>query len=86
MLAGKTMGKIGNFLESFLFNLPFSSVPIEGIKGQRLKHRIRIAKSGITAALTVARKTKHQRNTEEDQFVLCISESREFQFFSPCSN
>jgi hypothetical protein len=68
MLAGKTMGKTGIFLESFLFNPPFNSVPIERIMGERLKHWIRNARSVITAGLTVAMKTKHQRNTEEDQF------------------
>jgi hypothetical protein len=70
MLAGKTMAKSGIFLESFLFNPPFISVPIERfIEDERLKRVIRIAKSGITAGLTVATKTKHQRKTEEDQFV-----------------
>lgn len=69
MLAGKTMAKSGIFLESFLFNPPFISVPIERfIEDERLKHRLRIAKSVITAGLTVAMKTEHQRNTEEDQF------------------
>ncbi|XP_062146754.1 GDSL esterase/lipase At4g10955-like [Alnus glutinosa] len=70
MLAGKTMAKTGIFLEPFLFNPPFSSVPIEIIiKDKRLKRVIRIAKSLITTGLTVARKTKHHRKTEEDQFV-----------------
>jgi len=69
MLAGKNMAKTGIFLESFLFNPPFFSAPIERIiEDERLKHRLRIAKSVITAGLTVAMKTKHQRKTEEDQF------------------
>ncbi|XP_062146756.1 GDSL esterase/lipase At4g10955-like [Alnus glutinosa] len=69
MLAGKTMAKSGVFLESFLFNPPFISVPIERfIEDERLKHSLGIAKSVITAGLTVAMKTKHQRNTEENQF------------------
>jgi hypothetical protein len=68
MLAGKTMAKIGNFLESFLFNPPFFSAPIERIKDKRLKHGIRIASSVITAGRTLAMKVKHQRNTAEDPF------------------
>lgn len=69
MLAGKTMAKTRIFLESFLFNPPFISVPIERfIEDERLKQCLGIAKSVITAGLTVAMKTEHQRNTEEDEF------------------
>lgn len=68
MLAGKTMAKTGIFLESFLFNPPFLSAPIERIKDKRLKHGIRIAGSVITAGLTLAMKGNHQRNGSEDPF------------------
>jgi hypothetical protein len=68
MLAGKTMAKTGIFLESFLFNPPFLSAPIEKIKDKRLRTGIRIASSAITAGLTLAMRTKYQRNTAEDQF------------------
>lgn len=68
MLAGKTMAKTGIFLESFLFNPPFFSAPIERIKDKRVKNGIRIASSVITAGLTLAMKAKHQRNTAEDPF------------------
>ena len=45
LLAGKTMAKTGIFLESFLFNSPFLSAPIEIIKDKKVKHGIRIASS-----------------------------------------
>ena len=70
MLAGKTMAKTGIFLESFLFNPPFFSAPIERIKDKKVKHGIRIASSVITAGLTLAMKPNrnHQRNRSEDRF------------------
>ncbi|XP_010267634.1 PREDICTED: GDSL esterase/lipase At4g10955 [Nelumbo nucifera] len=69
MLAGKTMAKMGNFLETFLFNPPFLSAPIEKIKDKKLKNGIRIASSLITAGLTVAVKAHRQRSPSEDAFV-----------------
>ena len=42
LLAGKTMAKEGIFLETFLFNLPYPSVPIEKIiEHKKVKHVIR---------------------------------------------
>ncbi|KAJ7945055.1 GDSL esterase/lipase family [Quillaja saponaria] len=68
MLTGKTMAKTGSFLESFLFNPPFVSAPIERIKDKKLKHGIRIAGSVLTAGLTIAMKAKQQRNCTGDPF------------------
>ncbi|KAK4260631.1 hypothetical protein QN277_003723 [Acacia crassicarpa] len=58
MLCGKTMARTGKFLESFLFNPPYVSAPIERIKDKKLKHGIRFASSVITAGLTIAMKVK----------------------------
>ncbi|XP_042481013.1 GDSL esterase/lipase At4g10955-like [Macadamia integrifolia] len=66
MLAGKNMAKTGFFLQAFLFNPPFSFAPIERIEDKTLRQGIRIAKSFITAGLTVAIKG-HQ---SEDPFVV----------------
>lgn len=60
LLTGKTMAKNGNFIESFLFNPPFVSAPLEKIKDERVKHGIRFAGSVITAGLTLAMKAKQQ--------------------------
>lgn len=68
MLAGKTMAKSGTFLNSFLFNPPFFSPPIETIKDKKIKHGIRIATSVITAGLTIAMKASNMRGVTEDPF------------------
>ncbi|WJX48127.1 hypothetical protein P8452_34735 [Trifolium repens] len=60
LLTGKTMAKDGNFIESFLFNPPFTSAPLEKIKDERVKHGIRFAGSVITAGLSLAMKAKQQ--------------------------
>ncbi|KAI3974865.1 hypothetical protein MKX01_004976 [Papaver californicum] len=65
MLAGKHMAKTGIFLESYLFNPPFISAPIERIKDKKVRHGIRIASSLITAGLTFAMKVNQQ---SEDPF------------------
>ncbi|KAG6636568.1 GDSL esterase/lipase At4g10955-like isoform X1 [Carya illinoinensis] len=80
MLAGKTMAKTGIFLESFLFNPPFFSAPLERIKDKKVKHGLRIASSVITAGLTLAMTAKHQRNlAAEDPFAtLCAWTPRLF--------
>lgn len=71
MLAGKSMAKTGLFLETFLFNPPFLSAPIERIKDKNVKNGLRIAGSVITAGLALAMKAKNnnQRNVGEDPFV-----------------
>ncbi|KAI4326815.1 hypothetical protein L6164_019345 [Bauhinia variegata] len=68
MLTGKTMAKNSVFLESFLFNPPFVSAPIERIKDKKLKHGLRIAGSVITAGLTIAMKAKQQKSLSYDPF------------------
>lgn len=69
MFAGKAMAKNGIFIESFLFNPPFVSAPIEKIKDERVKHGIRIAGSVLTAGLTLAMRAKqHQRDLPLEPF------------------
>lgn len=73
LLAGKKMAKSGVFLDSYLFNPPFFSAPLENIKDQNIKHGIRIASSFLTAGLAVAAQIKNanqQRNKmPEDSFL-----------------
>ncbi|KAM4076085.1 hypothetical protein ACJW30_12G037300 [Castanea mollissima] len=53
LLAGKEMAKMGHLLETFLFNPPFFSFPLEGaIKDERVKFRIRCATSVFKTGLT----------------------------------
>lgn len=68
MLVGRNMAKKGKFLESFLFNPPYVSAPIERIQDKTLKHGIRLASSVITAGLAVSMKAKNQKNKNEDPF------------------
>ena len=63
--AGKTMAKNGMFIESFLFNPPFTSAPIERIKDERVKHGIRIASSVLTAGITLAVKSKKKQQQQQ---------------------
>ncbi|KAI9174623.1 hypothetical protein LWI28_020248 [Acer negundo] len=58
LLAGKTMAKEGIFLETFLFNLPYPSVPIEKITHEKVMHVIRGAGNAFRAALVLAMKKK----------------------------
>lgn len=60
MLAGKHMARTGIYLDSYLFNPPFFSPPIERIKNKKVKHGIRIAGSVITAGLAIAMKKNHR--------------------------
>ncbi|KAJ1386090.1 Fungal lipase-like domain [Sesbania bispinosa] len=68
LLAGKTMAKTGIFIESFLFNPPYVSAPIERIKDKKLKHGLRIVGSVVTAGLAIAMKAKQQKNLSLDSF------------------
>ncbi|KAK2973589.1 hypothetical protein RJ640_023239 [Escallonia rubra] len=54
LLAGRNMVKMGCHLESYLFNPPFISAPVERIKHEKLKHGVRFLSSAITAGLAVA--------------------------------
>lgn len=73
LLAGKDMARAGIFLESFLFNSPFLSAPLERIKHKKVKHGIRIASSFITAGLAAALKGARQSNMSEDPFAALAS-------------
>lgn len=68
LLAGKNMAKTGFFLESFLFNPPYVSAPVEKIKNTKVKLGIRFTTSVITAGLTLAMKAPHLRNQSADSF------------------
>lgn len=71
MLAGKNMAKMGIHLQSFLFNPPFISAPLERVKDEKVKQGIRIAHSFITAGLTAAVKGRRQKS--EDSFAILSS-------------
>ncbi|XP_058195661.1 GDSL esterase/lipase At4g10955-like [Rhododendron vialii] len=69
LLAGKNMAKMGCFLETYLFNPPFISVPIEVVtKTEILKNGIRIMRSVTTAGVTIALNALRQRPQTGDWF------------------
>ncbi|XP_042438684.1 GDSL esterase/lipase At4g10955-like [Zingiber officinale] len=70
ILVGKNMAKLGMLLETFLFNPPFVSAPIESIKDKTIKQGIRIAGSLITAGLSIALKDKLEESSPKDSFAI----------------
>lgn len=69
LLAGKNMTKMGCFLETYLFNPPFLSIPLQRINNETVKHGIRFAGSVVKAGLTIAVKGR-QKSRKDDPFVL----------------
>ncbi|WJX54808.1 hypothetical protein P8452_40647 [Trifolium repens] len=66
--AGKTMAKSGILIESFLFNSPFPSAPIEQIiKSEKAKHGIRFFNSVLTAGLDIAMNSD-KKSSSNDPF------------------
>ncbi|KAL8099400.1 GDSL esterase/lipase At4g10955-like isoform X2 [Apium graveolens] len=65
LLAGKNMAKKGIFLETFLFNPPYFSAPIERIQDKKVKHGIRFAGSVITAGLAFGMKVRQEINGQQ---------------------
>ncbi|CDP05069.1 unnamed protein product [Coffea canephora] len=68
LLVGRNMVKLGYHLETYLFNPPFASLPLEKIKNEKLKHGARIAVSVITAGLAAAVKLNSQKPHQDDEF------------------
>ncbi|KAL8095737.1 GDSL esterase/lipase At4g10955-like [Apium graveolens] len=68
LLAGKHMVKLGCPVETYLFNPPFTSAPIDKIKNDKVKQGVRIASSLITAGITAAVSSKNQKVQREDSF------------------
>ncbi|KAL7583472.1 GDSL esterase/lipase At4g10955 [Lactuca sativa] len=82
LLAGRNMAKSRYQLETYLFNPPFISVPIEKmIKNQTLKHGVRITGSLLTAGIATAM-NRHRKDPEEDPFVV-LSEWTPYIFANP---
>lgn len=67
LLAGKNMAKKGIFLETFLFNPPYFSAPIEKIQDKKVKHGIRFAGSLITAGLAFTMKANQRINGHQQK-------------------
>ncbi|KAI8567562.1 hypothetical protein RHMOL_Rhmol02G0131500 [Rhododendron molle] len=69
LLAGKNMAKMGYFLETYLFNPPFISLPIDMMtKTKILKSAVRIMHSVTTVGVTIALNALRQRPQTGDWF------------------
>ncbi|KAI3840964.1 hypothetical protein MKW92_031367 [Papaver armeniacum] len=68
MLVGKNMAKMGNYLDTYLFNTPFIAAPTEKIQSEKLKHGVRFASSLVKAGLTVAMKGSKENRSPDDLF------------------
>ncbi|CAN8252164.1 unnamed protein product [Cochlearia groenlandica] len=76
LLAGKIMTRSGSPLECYLFNPPFSSIPIERfVKSEKLKHGVRFAGSLVKAGVAMAVKGRHHhsKGQEDDPFMKLVS-------------
>lgn len=84
LLAGKNMTKVGYNLETYLFNPPFFSIPIEGVKNQKVKDSIRFANSVVKAGLVVATKAcKYNKLREDDESFDVLSAWFPYLFVNP---
>lgn len=72
-LAGRNMAKTGVLLQTYLFNPPFFSAPIERIKDKKVKNGIRIASSLVTVGLSFALQRQQERSILEDPFKVLSS-------------
>jgi hypothetical protein len=64
--AGKTMAKCDIFIESFLFNPPFASVPInQVIKSEKTKHRIQIFGSVLKTGIDIITNLDKKRSSHD---------------------
>ncbi|PPD79064.1 hypothetical protein GOBAR_DD24005 [Gossypium barbadense] len=82
LLIGKNMTKMGYNVEAYLFNPPFLSAPVEGIKSERLKHGIRFTSSVVKAGLAFAVKGRNLRHEQNDPFT-SLSSWRPYLFVNP---
>ncbi|KAI3458013.1 hypothetical protein Pfo_014676 [Paulownia fortunei] len=75
LLIGRNMAEnMGAHLETYLFNPPFTSPPIERIKNEKVKLGLRFANSVLTAGLAVAANGgRTPKSQENDPFAVLSS-------------
>ncbi|KAL2542234.1 alpha/beta-Hydrolases superfamily protein [Abeliophyllum distichum] len=67
LLIGRIMAKIGIHIETYIFNPPFISPPIELIKNKKLKHGLMFSNSILTARLAIAVNGGHKPRCAKSQ-------------------
>ncbi|GFS32203.1 gamma-tocopherol methyltransferase [Actinidia rufa] len=68
LVVGKNMVKEGFYIETYLFNPPFASFPIELLKNENLKRVIRFTNSVMKAGVAVTRRSQYQRSQIDHSF------------------
>ncbi|XP_044461361.1 GDSL esterase/lipase At4g10955-like [Mangifera indica] len=85
LLLGKKMTRLNYPIETYLFNPPFVSLPIESIGNPMVKQGIRIANSVIKAGIAVAVKGKHH-NSQRDGSFFALSNWVPYLFVNPADH
>ncbi|KAB2033183.1 hypothetical protein ES319_D04G001200v1 [Gossypium barbadense] len=73
LIAGKELTMKGYLIETYLFNPPFLSTPVEIVKYPVLKTGIRFTSSVVKAALTMAIKGRNPKPGKQDPFTALCS-------------
>ncbi|KAL2558725.1 Lipase class 3-related protein [Forsythia ovata] len=83
LIIGRNMAKTGIHMETYLFNPPFISPPIEQIKNEKLKLGVRFANSVLTAGLAVAVNDGHKPKPAQDDPFIVLSSWVPYLFLNP---
>lgn len=83
LLIGRNMVKsVSAHVETYLFNSPFASPPIEMIKSKKVKMGLRLVGSVLTAGLAVAAKVATGPKPQEDEAFVVLSSWVPYLFVS----
>ncbi|XP_075495716.1 GDSL esterase/lipase At4g10955-like [Primulina tabacum] len=84
LIIGRELAKnTGTHLETYLFNPPFISLPIEWIPNEKLKHGLRFANSVITAGLAMVANGYHNQDSDEKHPFILLSSWVPYLFLNP---
>ncbi|XP_021764018.1 GDSL esterase/lipase At4g10955-like [Chenopodium quinoa] len=82
--AGKELARRGYFIETYLFNPPYISTPIEKLNDPNLKNGARIARSVLNAGLSLAiNGTKNNPTPEQKDPFTILSSWTPYLFLNP---
>ncbi|CAA3010559.1 Hypothetical predicted protein [Olea europaea subsp. europaea] len=83
LLIGRNMVKNCIHIETYLFNPPFMSPPIERIKNEKLKLGVRFANSVLTAGLAIAVNGASKPKASQDNPFIVLSSWIPYLFLNP---
>jgi len=65
---GKTMARETHYIETYLFNPPFCSLPVEMVPSRKLKTGYRMARNVVTAGALAMKSAIHRNQQSNDEF------------------